>query len=176
MVSTEEQIDWLATLIRKMDADGIVEFEAEPAAERVWVEHVNGAPADALPDRRFYYSGAEVAGKPRVFMPYSGRRARLASASCSACAAGATRGFALPKARRRASPDRGSRVGPMRIDLAGRSAVVTGAGGRHRPRRVARPGHRPRACWRPTSQPRAGGRLRPGAPGRRRGAGHHRPT
>jgi cation diffusion facilitator CzcD-associated flavoprotein CzcO len=73
MVSTEEQIDWLADLIGKMDAHQLVEFEAEPAAEQRWVAHVNERAKETLYlSADSYYNGAEVAGKPRVFMPYSG--------------------------------------------------------------------------------------------------------
>ncbi len=73
MVSTEEQIDWLAELIRNMDAQHIVEFEAEPEAEVRWVAHVNERAKETLyMTADSYYNGAEVAGKPKVFMPYSG--------------------------------------------------------------------------------------------------------
>jgi cation diffusion facilitator CzcD-associated flavoprotein CzcO len=73
MVSTEEQIDWLAQLLRTMEADHLVEFEAEPAAEQRWVAHVNERARETLYlTADSYYNGAEVAGKPRVFMPYSG--------------------------------------------------------------------------------------------------------
>ena len=73
MVSTEEQIDWLAALLRKMDAERLVEFEADPQAEREWVQHVNDRAKETLYlTADSYYNGAEVAGKPRVFMPYSG--------------------------------------------------------------------------------------------------------
>lgn len=73
MVSTEEQIDWLAALIRRMDAEQIVEFEADPQAEQEWVRHVNERAKETLYlTADSYYNGAEVAGKPRVFMPYSG--------------------------------------------------------------------------------------------------------
>jgi cyclohexanone monooxygenase len=73
MVSTEEQIDWLAELLRQMDANKQVEFEAQAEAERKWVEHVNERAKETLYlSADSYYNGAEVAGKPRVFMPYSG--------------------------------------------------------------------------------------------------------
>jgi cyclohexanone monooxygenase len=73
MVSTEEQIDWLADLIRFMDANQVLEFEAEPAAEISWVAHVNERAQQTLyMTADSYYNGAEVAGKPKVFMPYSG--------------------------------------------------------------------------------------------------------
>jgi cation diffusion facilitator CzcD-associated flavoprotein CzcO len=73
MVSTEEQIDWLAELLRTMDANQLVEFEADAAAEQSWVAHVNERAKETLYlSADSYYNGAEVAGKPRVFMPYSG--------------------------------------------------------------------------------------------------------
>ena len=73
MVSIEEQIDWLVQLICKMETDGQVEFEATPEAEQAWVAHVNERAKETLyMTADSYYNGAEVAGKPRVFMPYSG--------------------------------------------------------------------------------------------------------
>ena len=73
MVSTEEQIDWLSDLIRKMDEHHVVEFEAQPEAELAWVAHVNERAKETLyMTADSYYNGAEVAGKPKVFMPYSG--------------------------------------------------------------------------------------------------------
>ena len=95
LVSTEEQIDWLADLIRHMDAHGVVEFEAEPAAERAWVEHVNERAKETLyVAADSYYNGAEVAGKPRVFMPYSGG-VRGYRRILQACADEGYSGFAL---------------------------------------------------------------------------------
>lgn len=73
LLSTEEQIDWLAGFIRAMDEKGVCEFEAQEQAERDWVAHVNERAKETLYlTADSYYNGAEVAGKPRVFMPYSG--------------------------------------------------------------------------------------------------------
>jgi cation diffusion facilitator CzcD-associated flavoprotein CzcO len=73
LLSTEEQIDWLADFIRTMDAQGVTEFEAQAQAEQDWVAHVNERAKETLYlTADSYYNGAEVAGKPRVFMPYSG--------------------------------------------------------------------------------------------------------
>ena len=73
MVSIEEQIDWLAELLKTVDEKGLVEFEASPEAERAWVDHVNERVKETLyMTTNSFYNGAEVAGKPRVFMPYSG--------------------------------------------------------------------------------------------------------
>lgn len=73
MVSIEQQVDWLAELIGRMDAQGVAEFEADPEAERAWVAHVNERAQQTIYMKTdSYYNGSEVAGKPRVFLPYSG--------------------------------------------------------------------------------------------------------
>ena len=73
LVSSEQQIDWLAKLIAKMDSEKLAEFEATPEAVAKWVAHVNERAKETLYlTANSYYNGAEVAGKPRVFMPYSG--------------------------------------------------------------------------------------------------------
>lgn len=73
MVSIEEQIDWMRDLISYMDENGLVEVEATPEAEKAWVEHVNERARETLyMTANSFYNGGEIAGKPRVFMPYSG--------------------------------------------------------------------------------------------------------
>ena len=73
MVSIEEQSDWFAQMIDYMDRHGVVEVEVTEAAEHAWVEHVNARARETLYlTADSFYNGAEVAGKPRVFMPYSG--------------------------------------------------------------------------------------------------------
>jgi cyclohexanone monooxygenase len=73
MVSTEEQIDWMAAFVAHMQARGQVAFEVQAAAEKEWGQHVNDRVKETLYlSTDSYYNGAEVKGKPRVFMPYSG--------------------------------------------------------------------------------------------------------
>ena len=73
MISIEEQIDWFARLIGTMDARGLMAIEADATAESEWVAHVNERARETLyMTTNSYYNGAEVSGKPRVFMPYSG--------------------------------------------------------------------------------------------------------
>ena len=73
LLSTEEQLDWLAPMLKKACAEGVAEIEVTSEAEQEWVEHVNERAQETLylmtPS---YYMGAEMPGKPRVFMPYSG--------------------------------------------------------------------------------------------------------
>ena len=73
LLSSEEQIDWLSDLFEYCRKNGITEVEASAEAEEDWVDHVNEKAQDTLYLKTpSYYLGAEMPGKPRVFMPYSG--------------------------------------------------------------------------------------------------------
>jgi len=73
LLSTEEQVDWLVQLFRKLDEDQVAEMEATTEAEQAWTVHLIDRARETLYlATDSYYNGAEVAGKPRVFMPYSG--------------------------------------------------------------------------------------------------------
>ena len=73
ILSSEEQIDWLAALFDTARQQGVSEIEATQAAQADWVDHVNARAHETLYMKTpSYYIGAEMPGKPRVFMPYSG--------------------------------------------------------------------------------------------------------
>ncbi|WP_018335468.1 flavin-containing monooxygenase [Actinomycetospora chiangmaiensis] len=73
LLSIEAHVDWIAGLIDHAAQQGADEIEASEQAEAQWVEHVNERAAATLyPRAASYYMGAEVPGKPRVFMPYVG--------------------------------------------------------------------------------------------------------
>jgi cation diffusion facilitator CzcD-associated flavoprotein CzcO len=73
LLSSEEQIDWLAALFDRCRREQIAEVEATEEAERDWVVHVNERAKETLYLKTpSYYLGAEMPGKPRVFMPYAG--------------------------------------------------------------------------------------------------------
>ena len=56
--------------LREHDVDRI---ESSVEAEDAWVEHVNELAGETLfPSCNSWYLGANVPGKPRVFMPYLG--------------------------------------------------------------------------------------------------------
>lgn len=69
--SIETHVDWLMALLahaKENDADRI---EADVDAEDRWVEHVNEVAEQTLyPQGNSWYVGANMPGKPRVFMPY----------------------------------------------------------------------------------------------------------
>ena len=73
LLSSEEQIDWLAALFEHARSHDVTEIEVTADAERDWVAHVNARARETLYLKTpSYYLGAEMPGKPRVFMPYSG--------------------------------------------------------------------------------------------------------
>ncbi|MGE5203706.1 MAG: flavin-containing monooxygenase [Acidobacteriota bacterium] len=77
-VAIEQHVEWITGCIAHMRERGLRSIEARPEAVDGWVAHVNAA-ADAtlLPlATHSWYLGANVPGKPRVFMPYAGGMAR----------------------------------------------------------------------------------------------------
>ena len=73
MVSIEEQVDWFVAMLTNLKARGVIEVETTPQAEQTWTAHVQERAKETLyMTADSFYNGGEVAGKPRVFMPYSG--------------------------------------------------------------------------------------------------------
>lgn len=73
VVSIEQHVEWVAACIGHLRAHGMPVIEATAEAEDKWVAHV-GEVADTtlFPRAQSWYNGANVPGKPRVFMPYVG--------------------------------------------------------------------------------------------------------
>ena len=73
IVSIEQHVDWISACMAYMRAHGLDTVEADVAAEDAWVEHVNQLASMTLyPQANSWYLGANIPGKPRVFMPYAG--------------------------------------------------------------------------------------------------------
>ncbi|MCW8194568.1 alpha/beta hydrolase fold domain-containing protein [Proteobacteria bacterium 005FR1] len=73
MVSIEQHVDWLTDTLDYMRAKGFETIEPTATAESGWVQHVNDcADITLLPSANSWYMGANVPGKPRVFLPYLG--------------------------------------------------------------------------------------------------------
>ena len=73
IVSIEQHVDWIAGCLTHLRAHGQATIEAEPGAEEMWVTHVNEVGNLTLyPRANSWYMGANVPGKPRVFMAYIG--------------------------------------------------------------------------------------------------------
>jgi cyclohexanone monooxygenase len=73
IVSIEQHVEWTADCIEYLHEHGLAGIEATDAAEDAWVDHSNERAARTLlPEADSWYTGANIAGKPRVFMVYTG--------------------------------------------------------------------------------------------------------
>lgn len=72
-VSIEQHISWISGVIEHMESSGLATFEADEQAQTDWVAHVNELGSMTLfMQADSWYLGANIPGKPRVFMPYVG--------------------------------------------------------------------------------------------------------
>jgi cyclohexanone monooxygenase len=95
MVSIEQHVDWIADCVAAMGERGAGVIEATPAAEDGWVAHVADiANLTLFPRADSWYMGANVPGKPRVFLAYLGGVGTYRD-HCDGVAADGYRGFAL---------------------------------------------------------------------------------
>lgn len=73
IVSIEQHVEWISDCIKYMNKNNLKQIEAELEAENQWVDHVNEVASKSLRSTcNSWYIGANVPGKPRVFMPYIG--------------------------------------------------------------------------------------------------------
>jgi cyclohexanone monooxygenase len=99
VVAIEQHLDWVADCMTFMGDKGLEAIEANVDAEDAWVDHVNElANAALFPTANSWYMGANVPGKPRVFMPYVGGLP-VYCATCDDVAAAGYRGFTLTPGR-----------------------------------------------------------------------------
>ncbi|MBN8898159.1 MAG: NAD(P)/FAD-dependent oxidoreductase, partial [Rhodospirillales bacterium] len=95
MVSIEQHVDWVAGCLAALGERQLDCIEATQAAEDDWVAHVNEVAHKArYPQAASWYMGANVPGKPRVFIPYIGGVGAY-RAVCDEIAADGFRGFRL---------------------------------------------------------------------------------
>ena len=73
IVSIEQHVDWITDCIAWMRGRGLDAIEAGKEAEDKWVAHVNEVANGTLyPQANSWYMGANIPGKPQIFMPYIG--------------------------------------------------------------------------------------------------------
>src|SRR6202163_3187060 len=98
MVSIEQHVDWIADCIGFMSDRQIDCMEASRDAEDQWVAHVNEVAHGTLyPQANSWYMGANIPGKPQIFMPYIGGVA-IYRQICNDVAAKGYEGFVLTAA------------------------------------------------------------------------------
>lgn len=73
IVSIEQHVEWICDAMARVVSDGRATIEADADAQDDWVRHVNSIASMTLyPSCNSWYLGANVPGKPRVFMPLLG--------------------------------------------------------------------------------------------------------
>jgi cyclohexanone monooxygenase len=98
IVSIEQHVDWIADCMAHMRHRGFEAMEATRQAEDKWVSHVNEvASATLYPQANSWYMGANIPGKPRIFMPYIGGVGPYRQI-CNDVAAKGYEGFAMTRA------------------------------------------------------------------------------
>lgn len=96
--SIEQHVDWIADAIAYMRENDLAAIEAREEAQDAWVDHVNEVACSTLfPTANSWYLGANVPGKPRVFMPYVGFPPYVEK--CREVAANGYEGFRFSHAR-----------------------------------------------------------------------------
>ena len=95
-VAIEQHVEWITDCIAHMREQGLNRIEPKDEAVDSWVAEVNAAAnATLLPQAKHsWYLGANVPGKPRVFMPYAGGMAHYRKI-CADVAARNYEGFTL---------------------------------------------------------------------------------
>ena len=73
IVSIEQHVDWIAACLNYMRERDLRAINADMTAEEEWVAYVNAIAGMTLyPTCNSWYLGANIPGKPRVFMPHVG--------------------------------------------------------------------------------------------------------
>lgn len=104
IVSIEQHVDFLCDFLTHARGHDIVRIEAQHDAQDRWVERVNEAAAGSLHMMTTnWYTGTNIPGKPRVFMPFVGGMAPYREA-CDDSANHGYRGFSLTRAESIAAP------------------------------------------------------------------------
>jgi len=97
VVSIEQHVEWISDCIQHLTSNSYEQIEATQAAENNWVAHVNQlANTTLFLNANSWYLGANVPGKPRVFMPYVGGVGRYRE-ECTAVANNGYTGFDIKK-------------------------------------------------------------------------------
>ena len=94
-ILNEQNVDWTCGAIAHLRDHDFATIEATHEAEDAWMETVAGfASKSLMPRANTWYTGTNIAGKPRVFGIYMGGLGRYTE-TCNAAAADNYRGFVL---------------------------------------------------------------------------------
>jgi cation diffusion facilitator CzcD-associated flavoprotein CzcO len=113
-VAIEQHVEWVTELLCYLRAAGLDTIEPTPAAAADWTSHVADlAGATLMTTADSWYMGANIPGKPRVFLPYVGGLG-VYRRRCEEIAAAGYPGFAVDPA--------GGTVGPSDATVAAEAA------------------------------------------------------
>lgn len=97
VVAIEQHVEWISGCIAHLREHGVAAIEAGEEAAQEWVAHVNRVAGGFIfPTCNSWYLGANIPGKPRVFMPMPGFPAY--ARTCERVAAEGYSGFELSAA------------------------------------------------------------------------------
>ena len=103
VVAIEQHVDWVGDCLEYMRSHGYERIDPAVEAEDAWVQHVvDVGNATLFPLAKSWYTGANVPGKKRGFIPYIGGYAPYRE-KCDEIAANAYEGFTFDSADERAS-------------------------------------------------------------------------
>lgn len=93
--SIEQHVEWIVDCMAYLRDKNFRSIEASADAQDAWVDHVRQvADATLYPRAASWYMGANIPGKPRVFLPYIGG-VGVYRKKCDEIAAAGYRGFVL---------------------------------------------------------------------------------
>jgi cation diffusion facilitator CzcD-associated flavoprotein CzcO len=94
-VSIEQHVEWIGDCLAWLRGQGAEVIEATDQAAADWTDHVQQAASGTLhPKAATWYMGANIPGKPRVFLPYIGGVGNYRD-HCATVAASGYEGFTV---------------------------------------------------------------------------------
>ena len=116
-VAIEQHVEWIGDCLHWLRERGQARIEATHEAAAAWTKHVQQVAATTLhPKAASWYMGANIPGKPRIFLPYIGGVGNY-RARCDAVAGCGYEGFTL-SGTSEGSGDHGTRPGDDRAARA----------------------------------------------------------
>jgi len=97
ITSIEQHVDWIADCMAHLVERQLLAIEPTSEAASGWIEHVNQVASGTImtaPSCNSWYLGANIPGKPRIFMPYLGGVGTYRN-KCDEVAANGYEGFCL---------------------------------------------------------------------------------
>jgi cyclohexanone monooxygenase len=97
LVAIEHHVNWIGDCIDYLKSKNLASIEATDSAEQSWVAEVNQVAKGTMftaPSCNSWYLGANIEGKPRIFMPYVGGFPRYRE-TCERIVANDYEGFEL---------------------------------------------------------------------------------